>query len=138
VDIEGVTHKVDVTAESLNEAVGMAIAVFRKEEWASMLPEMSTAQIEVQQPTVEHTVNLQAWWKWRRATRRDPQKAHPRIAEVTSLVVAISLAGLDWNELQRHTNDFGALALVNHGSSTFVEQLSKGAMPRHSHTADIS
>ena len=63
-DIEGVTHKVDVTAESLNEAVGMAIAVFRKEEWASMLPEMSTARIEVQQPIVEHTVNLQAWWKW--------------------------------------------------------------------------
>ena len=40
-DIEGVTHKVDVTAESLNEAVGMAIAVFRKEEWASMLPRVS-------------------------------------------------------------------------------------------------
>lgn len=47
-DIEGVTHKVDVTAESLNEAVGLAIAIIRKEEWASMLPEVSAAQIEVQ------------------------------------------------------------------------------------------
>jgi hypothetical protein len=63
-DIENVTHTTCVTAESLNEAVGLAIAVFRKEEWASMLPEMSTAVIEVQQPTVEHKVSLQAWWKW--------------------------------------------------------------------------
>lgn len=88
-DIEGTTHAVDVTAESLNEAVGMAIAVFRKEECASMLPEMSTAQIEVQQTTVEHTVNLQAWWKSLDRTgvapRHDPQEAHSRIAKVALL-----------------------------------------------------
>jgi hypothetical protein len=63
-DIEGVVHVTTVTAESLNEAVGLAIAAFRKEPWASMLPEMSSARIEVQQPIVEHEVNLQAWWKW--------------------------------------------------------------------------
>ena len=63
-DIEGTIHATEVTAESLNEAVGMAIAVFRKEQWASMIPEMSSAQVEVQPPVVEHTVNLKNWWQW--------------------------------------------------------------------------
>jgi hypothetical protein len=63
-DIEAVVHSTEVTAESLNEAIGLALAVFRKEEWAALLPESARVQIEVQTPTVEHTVELQKWWTW--------------------------------------------------------------------------
>ncbi len=39
-----------------------------------MLPELSAAQIEVQQPTVEHTVSRSAWWKWLERTGVAPRE----------------------------------------------------------------
>jgi len=73
-DIEGVIHSTVVTAESLNEAVGLALVAFRKEEWAAMLPEMSTASIEVQQPVVEHTVSLKTFWQWLEGASKAPRE----------------------------------------------------------------
>ena len=72
-DIEGVVHAVDVTAETLNEAVGQAVALFRRDEWASALPEAGEVHVEVRQPPVEHSINLKDFWRWLDASSKSPR-----------------------------------------------------------------
>lgn len=77
-DVEGVSHSTTVTATSVNEAIGLALVVFRREEWAAMIPEMTKVLLEVQPPAVEHSVDLRKWWKWLEARGNSPAEVSLR------------------------------------------------------------
>jgi len=71
-DAEGVTPEVDVTAESLNEAI------FRKQSWVSIINDREDILVEVQQPTIQHRVNQEKFWTWLQATGIAPRDIYLR------------------------------------------------------------
>ena len=64
-DLEGVAHTVDVTAESLYEAVAMGLRTVRNSEWAGELPEgLAKITVSVASIPVEHTVQMKKFEEW--------------------------------------------------------------------------
>jgi hypothetical protein len=63
-DAEGHQHAVEVTAESLYEAVAQALAIFRGDEWMADMGKGHTVTVRVQQPTVEHRVRVAEFERW--------------------------------------------------------------------------
>ena len=58
-DIEGIEHSVEVSAESLYEAVARGLAVFRSADWASDIGHgQTTITVVVKQPDLEHKVRM--------------------------------------------------------------------------------
>jgi hypothetical protein len=56
-DMESIQHTVEVTADSLYEAVARGLAAFRNTEWAGEIGHGQTAiTVVVKQPEVEHKV----------------------------------------------------------------------------------
>jgi hypothetical protein len=74
-DVEGITHSVDVQAESLFEAAAAAIGTFRQQGWAAeALTPRATLRIEVTLPTVVHDVPLAAVERWLRSPSVSPKQ----------------------------------------------------------------
>src|SRR5438128_8261198 len=64
-DLKGVQHTVEVTAESLYEAVAQAIRAFRGSDWASDIGHgQTTITVVVKQPEVEHAVRVRDFENW--------------------------------------------------------------------------
>lgn len=58
-DIEGIEHTVEVSAESLYEAVTRGLATLRDADWARDIGHgQTTITVVVKQPEVEHKVRL--------------------------------------------------------------------------------
>ena len=71
-DSEGVAHSVDVDAESLYEAVAMAVAQFREDEVSPSQPgEMTEFTVAVYRNPMVHKIRLQQIAKWAEHTTRD-------------------------------------------------------------------
>lgn len=74
-DVEGITHSVDVHAETLFEAAAAAIAIFKQQGWASAaLTPRATLRVEVQLPLVVHDVPLSAVERWMRSPSASPRE----------------------------------------------------------------
>lgn len=56
-DSDGYQHSLDVTAETLYEAVAEALAAFKSNEWVGQIGRGHTITVRVQQPAVEHRVH---------------------------------------------------------------------------------
>jgi hypothetical protein len=64
-DIGNVEHSVDVTAETLYEAVASALATLQQDNWVGELPHgLNTVSVQVQQPEVKHEVKMQDFLSW--------------------------------------------------------------------------
>jgi hypothetical protein len=64
-DIEGVEHTVEVTAESLYEAVARALATFRNADWARDIGHgQTTITVVVKQSEVKHKVRMRDFEAW--------------------------------------------------------------------------
>jgi hypothetical protein len=63
-DLEGVTHTVDVTAESLYEAVAHGLAALRGREWIAGLQQQGMVKVSVAEVHVEHQVQLADSTQW--------------------------------------------------------------------------
>lgn len=64
-DIEGVEHTVEVTAESLYEAVARGLAALQDAVWAGDIGRsQTTITVVVQQPEVEHKVRMRDFEAW--------------------------------------------------------------------------
>jgi hypothetical protein len=64
-DLNDTKHTVDVTAESLYEAVAQALAALRGHEWVGELGQgLSTATVKVRHPEVTHVVKIQDFENW--------------------------------------------------------------------------
>jgi hypothetical protein len=72
-DLKGVEHAIEVTADSLYEAVAQAMRAFRESDWADDLGRgQTTISVVVKNPEVEHRVRVQDFKRWLEATPRSP------------------------------------------------------------------
>ena len=73
VDLGGVEHTVEVSAGSLYEAVAQALRMFRDNEWVEETGHGQTAiSVKVKHPEIEHTVRVQNFERWLKASPRSP------------------------------------------------------------------
>jgi hypothetical protein len=72
-DIEGVKHTVEVTADSLFEAVARGLAAFRDADWVGDIGGgQTTITVVVKQPEVEHEVRKRDFEAWLESNGRSP------------------------------------------------------------------
>src|SRR5689334_6247098 len=71
----GVRHGVEVQAESLSEAVIMAVAVFRKDPWLERIGPATVLDIEVREPATKHAISLQTVERWLDGATSSPNEA---------------------------------------------------------------
>ena len=64
-DSDGHQHSLEVTAETLYEAVAQALAAFKSNEWVGQIGRGHTITVRVQQPAVEHRVRILEFEKCR-------------------------------------------------------------------------
>jgi len=64
-DVRDVEHTVDVTAETLYEAVASALAAFERDNWVGEITQsLNTVSVLVQQPPVRHEIKMQHFLSW--------------------------------------------------------------------------
>ncbi len=63
-DLEGIAHTVEVTAESLYEAVAEGLAALRGHEWIAGLQQQGIVKVSVADVRVEHQVKLSDFTQW--------------------------------------------------------------------------
>jgi hypothetical protein len=72
-DIEGIEHTVEVSADSLYEAVARGLAALRDADWAGDLGRgQTTITVVVKQPEVEHKVRMRDFEAWLESNGRSP------------------------------------------------------------------
>jgi len=71
-DSDGHQHSLEVTAETLYEAVAQALSAFRKSEWVGQIGRGHTITVRVQQPAVEHRVRILEFEKWLDTNGKSP------------------------------------------------------------------
>ncbi|HJU11102.1 MAG TPA: hypothetical protein VJ728_09510 [Candidatus Binataceae bacterium] len=73
VDLSGIEHAVELSANSLYEAVAHALQIFRDNDWIEDLGRgQTTILVKVKHPETEHTVRVQDFERWLEATPRSP------------------------------------------------------------------
>jgi hypothetical protein len=81
----GNDHTVEVTADSLYEAVGKALSILRQDEWVDGIGEgLTEVRVRVSQPAVEHKVLVKDFRRWIESQGRTPaeQALKRRLAEM--------------------------------------------------------
>jgi len=71
-DIRGIRHSVDVEADSLYEAVVVAVSRFRKDPWAGQLRNVTMLDVQVREPSTVHSISLQQVERWLAAVTPNP------------------------------------------------------------------
>lgn len=70
----------DVTADSLFEAAVRGVKTLRSGEWNDPPGRAATLEIEVSNPTVTHTVNLQQVARWLNGASSSPRESMKKMA----------------------------------------------------------
>jgi hypothetical protein len=72
-DAQGVEHTVEVSAQTLYEAVAQALRVFREDDWTDS-PERkpSTIVVKIKQPEIEHRLRIQDFETWLDSAGKSP------------------------------------------------------------------
>ena len=72
-DAQGVEHTVEVTAQSLFEAVAQALHIFREHDWSDD-PNSGSASVMVtiKPPQVEHRVRIKDFQTWLESAPKSP------------------------------------------------------------------
>ena len=72
-DLTQTAHSLDVTAESLYEAVAQALAMLREHEWVGDVGKGLTAvTVKVRHPEVTHVVKIQDFERWLNGSCKSP------------------------------------------------------------------
>jgi hypothetical protein len=71
-DSDGHQHSLEVTAETLYEALAKALAAFKRHEWVGQIGRGHTITVRVQQPAVEHRVRILEFEKWLETNGKSP------------------------------------------------------------------
>lgn len=72
-DMEGITHTVEVTAESLYEAVALGLAAIRGNEWVAGIAQgLNSVQVCAKDVPVVHSVQLKNFTAWLERTAGSP------------------------------------------------------------------
>ena len=68
-DLDNITHTVEVSAETLYEAVALGLAAMKNSEWVSQIAEgLNTVTVRVMDVSAEHTVIFRDFNKWLEST----------------------------------------------------------------------
>ena len=72
-DVQDVEHSVEVTAETLYEAIATALAALQKDVWVAETGQgFTTVTVVVQQPPVKHEVKIKDFLSWLGRQGRSP------------------------------------------------------------------
>ena len=64
-DLNDAAHSLDVTAESLYEAIAQALAALRDHDWVGEIGTgLTTVTVKVRHPEVTHVVKIQDFENW--------------------------------------------------------------------------
>jgi hypothetical protein len=87
-DINGVSHSTEVTAGTLYEAVALALAAMRSNDWAEELVR-GDVTVSVQNVAVEHTVQIAEFYQWLERTGGSPSEKsrRRRVKEILGMEV---------------------------------------------------
>jgi len=74
-DLAGTEHAVEVTAETLYEAVAQALGILRGDMWVEEIGEgLTELKVRVKQPAVEHRVRMKDFRRWLES--QDARRVH--------------------------------------------------------------
>jgi hypothetical protein len=77
--MDGVTHRVEVTAGTLYEAVAQALAAIRGNDWVAGIAQgINAVKVSVADVRVEHEVKLMDFTKWVDRTGGSPREISDR------------------------------------------------------------
>ena len=85
-DMEGITHSAHVQAESLYEAVALAIAEFREDPIVPRPGPMTEFTVLIERPAIEHRIRLNQILKWAENTTKEGPAGIMRRQRVKSLL----------------------------------------------------
>ncbi len=72
-DLRDVEHSIEVTAETLYEAVATALAALQQDDWVGEIGQgFTTVSVLVQQPPVKHEVRMKDFLSWLGRQGRSP------------------------------------------------------------------
>ena len=72
-DVGDVEHSVEVTAETLYEAIATALAALQQDNWVGEIGKgFTTVSVLVQQPPVKHEVKMKDFLSWLNRQGRSP------------------------------------------------------------------
>lgn len=78
-DMAGVTHTVEVTAETLYEAVARGLTAIRGKDWAAGIAEgLNAVRVSVADVRVEHAVRMVDFKKWLEKPGGSPREVGQR------------------------------------------------------------
>ena len=64
-DMRDIEHTIDVTAETLYEAIAAALAALQQDSWVEEIAQgLNTVRVLVQQPPVRHEVKMKDFLSW--------------------------------------------------------------------------
>jgi hypothetical protein len=74
-DLEGIEHSVQVTAESVYEAVALGFAALRTDERGEGIPSgLNAVKVSASNPVVEHPVKVEDFNAWLQRPSRSPRE----------------------------------------------------------------
>jgi hypothetical protein len=68
----GVSHSVEIEAETLYEAAGLGLARLKKDGWVEGLGPGTRLEIQVREPTSIHTLSVQQLHRWVESVTTSP------------------------------------------------------------------
>jgi uncharacterized protein (UPF0210 family) len=72
-DVRDVEHSIEVTAETLYEAIATALAALQQDNWVGEIGQgLATVTVLVQQPPVKHEVKMKDFVSWLGRQGRSP------------------------------------------------------------------
>jgi uncharacterized protein (UPF0210 family) len=72
-DVQDVEHSIEVTAETLYEAIATALAALQQDNWVGEIGQgFATVTVLVQQPPVKHEVKIKDFVSWLGRQGRSP------------------------------------------------------------------
>jgi hypothetical protein len=74
-DNRGVRHTAEVQAESLYEAVILAIRIFRADPWLTHVGPATPLEVAVRESAASHTITLRQVEKWMNGVTGSPNEA---------------------------------------------------------------
>ena len=78
-DEHGHQHVLEVTAESLYEAVAQALAVYGSNGWVGNIGKGQTISVRVQQPAIEHRVRVAEFEDWLGRNGKSPAEMSVKV-----------------------------------------------------------
>jgi hypothetical protein len=73
-DSTGVSHRVEVTAETLFEAAALGLKLLREHGWSSPIGPATRLEVRVSHPTITHEVTVLQLQKWSESTAVTPDE----------------------------------------------------------------